>query len=98
MYHSVNGWYISTSPENYRTHVCHVKATKNKHIINTVQFKHTHITNPTVTHSNKVMKFLSKCVTAIQGLGISDGNHQVRDLKRVFIATKDAIQREPDSL
>jgi hypothetical protein len=27
-YHSVNGWYLSTSPEHYHTHVCHIKSTK----------------------------------------------------------------------
>ena len=71
--------------------MCHIKATKNKRISDTVQFKHKHITNPTVTHAGKVMKSLSECVTTIQGLGCSNGNHHMRDLKRVFIAAKDAI-------
>ena len=78
--------------------MCHIKATKNKRISDTVQFKHKHITNPTVTHAGKVMKSLSECVTTIQGLGGGDGNHHMRDLKRVFIAAKDTIQRDPDSL
>jgi hypothetical protein len=25
-YHSIDGWYLFTSPEHYRTHTCHVKA------------------------------------------------------------------------
>ncbi len=27
-YPSVNGWYLSSSREHYRTHVCHIKSTK----------------------------------------------------------------------
>jgi hypothetical protein len=29
-YHFANGWYLSTLPEHYRTHVCHIKSTKSK--------------------------------------------------------------------
>eukprot|EP00804_Cyclotella_cryptica_P030137 CCRYP_009543-RA/>CCRYP_009543-RA protein AED:0.35 eAED:0.35 QI:0/0/0/1/0/0/2/0/428 len=29
-FHSVDGWYISTSPEHYRTHRCHIKATNSE--------------------------------------------------------------------
>ena len=27
-YHSVDGWYLYTSPDHYRMHACHIKATK----------------------------------------------------------------------
>ena len=27
-YKSVDGWYLATSPEHYRTHLCHIKSTK----------------------------------------------------------------------
>jgi hypothetical protein len=50
-YHCVNGWYLYTLPEHYRTHVCHIKETKSDHLSDTVHFKHKHITNPEVTHS-----------------------------------------------
>ena len=29
-YHSVDGWYLCTSPEHYRTYVCSVKETNSK--------------------------------------------------------------------
>ncbi|KAL7481388.1 hypothetical protein ACHAW6_007071 [Cyclotella cf. meneghiniana] len=29
-FHSMDGWYISTSPEHYRTHRCHVKSTNSE--------------------------------------------------------------------
>ena len=28
-YHSVDGWYLYTSPEHYRNHACHINSTKN---------------------------------------------------------------------
>eukprot|EP00804_Cyclotella_cryptica_P026381 CCRYP_007674-RA/>CCRYP_007674-RA protein AED:0.46 eAED:0.59 QI:0/0/0/1/0/0/2/0/127 len=34
-FHSVDGWYISTSPEHYRTHRCHIKATNSERFSNT---------------------------------------------------------------
>ncbi len=29
-YHSVDGWYLFTSPKHYRTHNCHIRHTKSK--------------------------------------------------------------------
>jgi hypothetical protein len=65
-YHSVDGWYF-TSPEHYPTHTCYVKATKSKHHLNTVHFKHKNITNPTITHADKVMQALVECTKTITG-------------------------------
>ena len=36
VYHSVDGWYLSTSPKHYRTHRCHIKATKSERVSNTI--------------------------------------------------------------
>ena len=44
-YHSVDGWYLFTSPEHYRTHNCHIKHTKSERLSDTVQFQHKRITN-----------------------------------------------------
>eukprot|EP00804_Cyclotella_cryptica_P028441 CCRYP_014211-RB/>CCRYP_014211-RB protein AED:0.26 eAED:0.26 QI:0/0/0/1/0.33/0.25/4/0/726 len=35
-YHSVDGWYIGTSPEHYRTHKCHIKATNSERFSDTM--------------------------------------------------------------
>ena len=35
-FHSVDGWYLATSPEHYRTYKCHIKSTKSDHFSNTV--------------------------------------------------------------
>ncbi len=67
-YHLVNGWYLFTSPEQYRTHNCHIKHTKSEQLSNTVQFQHKLITNPSIMHANKVMQAQAECVKAIQGM------------------------------
>ena len=43
-YHSIDGWYLATSPDHYRTHTCHIKSTQSERLSDTVHFKHTHIT------------------------------------------------------
>jgi hypothetical protein len=67
-YHLLDGWYLFTSPEHYHTHYCHIKHTKSKQISDTVQFQHKHITNPSITHADKVMQALAECIKAIQGM------------------------------
>ena len=43
-YHSVDGWYLSTSPEHYTVHNCYVKTTQVERLTDTIQFKHNNIT------------------------------------------------------
>ena len=54
-YHTVDGWYLATSPEHYRTHTCHIKETHSERLSDTVHFSHKNITRPTVTHADKIM-------------------------------------------
>jgi hypothetical protein len=74
--HSVDGWYLFTSPEHYCTHNFHIKHTKSEQLSDTVQFQHKRITNPTITHANKVMHALADCVKALQGMISSTRNLQ----------------------
>ena len=98
-YHSVDGWYLFTSPEHYRTHNCHIKYTKSEQLSNTVQFQHKHITNPTITHANKVMHALADCVKALQGMtGCARNSQAAQDLKQIIEATKAHVQAQPDRL
>ena len=46
---AIDGWYLQTSPEHHRCHRIYVKKTKDERILNTVTFKHRHITQPAVT-------------------------------------------------
>ena len=54
-FHSVDGWYLSTSPEHYRTHRCHVKPTNSERLSDTVHFHHKDITNPSITPADKLI-------------------------------------------
>jgi hypothetical protein len=92
-YHSVDGWYLFTSPKHYGTNNCHIKHTKSKQLSSTVQFQHKHITNPTITHANKVMHALANCVKALHGMTSSARNSQTaQDLQRIINATQAHVQ------
>jgi hypothetical protein len=95
-YHSVDGWYLFTSPEHYCTHNCHIKHTKSKQVSNTVQFQHKRITNPSIMHANEVMQALAECVKAIQGMtGKASNSQPAQDLQRIVDATQACIQTNP---
>ena len=98
-FHSVDGWYLFTSPEHYRTHNCHIKHTKSERLSDTVQFQHKRITNPTITHADKVMQALAECVKVIHGLKGKDKTSQATlDLQRIVDATQARITAHPDSI
>ena len=82
-FHSVDGWYIATSPEHYRTHKCHIKETKSDRFSDTVQFQHKNITNPTVTPHDKLMHALADCAKAIKGIENIDTSQDLRDIQRI---------------
>jgi hypothetical protein len=92
-YHSVDGWYLFTSPEHYRTHTCYVKATKSKCHLDTVHFKHKHITHPTITHADKVMQALMECVKTITGATRGTTAQDAKDLQRIGKATQAALHK-----
>eukprot|EP00956_Cyclotella_meneghiniana_P005003 scaffold6172_cov42-Cyclotella_meneghiniana.AAC.9 len=82
-YHSVDGWYLNTSPEHYRVHNCYIKNTKNTRLSDTVQFQHKSITNPEITPLDKLMRAIANCKAALQGLLDGDkSNQQINELKQ----------------
>jgi hypothetical protein len=89
-YHSVYGWYLATSPEHYRTHVCYVKETKSKQLTDTVQFNHKRITNPKITHADKILEALAGCAKAITDMGDVSGSGEMKQLQR--LATQAAMK------
>ena len=54
--HSVNGFYVSTSRENYRCYTLQAKDTRSKSVSDIVFFKHKYITNMTVTPEDTVIQ------------------------------------------
>ena len=77
-YHKVYGWYLATSPENYRTHRCHIKSTRNERFIDTIHFSHREFTLPTITHADKVMAAIEDCAKAINNLGNGNGYKETK--------------------
>jgi hypothetical protein len=85
-FHSVDGWYLSTSPEHYRTHRCHIKSTNSERLSDTVHFQHKDITRPSVTPADKLMQAIADCKRAILGYTTPAGAgplHHLRAILRV---------------
>ena len=97
-FHSVDGWYLSTSPEHYRTHRCYVKSTRSERLTDTAQFQHKNITNPTLTHGDKLMRAIDDCHRAIKGMGPGTGDTDLHDLRRLLDATSATVQHHHDIL
>ena len=83
-YHTVDGWYLATSAEHYRTHLCHIKDTRSKRFTDTVHFSHKNITNPTVTHADKIMAAIAECAKAIKTMGSDNGADEMAQLQRLM--------------
>ena len=82
-YHTVDGWYLATSPEHYRTHLCHVKETRSERLSDTVHFSHKNITRPTVTHADKIMRAIAECAKAIKGMEGEQGKQEMEQLQKL---------------
>jgi len=64
-----------------------------------VQFQHKRITNPTITHADKVMHALADCIKALQGMTSSARNSQAaHNLQCIIEATKAHVQARPDCI
>jgi hypothetical protein len=53
--HSLNGWYLGTSPEHYRCHHFFCKKTQSERILDTVSFQHRYLTIPELTTEDKIV-------------------------------------------
>ena len=95
-FHSVDGWYLATSPEHYRTHRCHIKSTRSERLSDTVHFHHKGITNPSLTEADKLMKAVADCSAALKGINSAAPTEQSRDLARLLDATSNRLASSPD--
>ena len=93
-YHSVDGWYLYTSPEHYRTHACHIKATNSEQLTDTMQLQHKHITNPTVTTADKIMAALADCIKAVKGATAIKSRNELKELERLVTSNKQHYNEE----
>jgi hypothetical protein len=63
---AIDAWYLRTSDEHYRCHVIFVKHSRSERISDTVHFKHKHITIPTVTPEDTIVKCLNDLTQALK--------------------------------
>jgi hypothetical protein len=74
---------LHTSPEHYRVHNCHTKSTRKERLTDTIQFRHKNITNPTISHADKVMKALADCAAVLKGIQHLPPKQQFDELKSI---------------
>eukprot|EP00984_Skeletonema_dohrnii_P002295 scaffold797_cov118-Skeletonema_dohrnii-CCMP3373.AAC.10 len=94
-FHSVEGWYLNTSDEHYRTHNCHIKHTRSERLSNTVKFLHKHITNPTISHADKVMQAITDLRKTIKALEKEEPTAQFEELQLLVDAASNTIINNP---
>ena len=87
-YHSVDGWYLATSPEHYCKHLCHIKKTNSERFTDTAHFSHQKTTKPTITYANKVMAAIAHCDKTIKNIGSNDGAYEMQQLLKL---TKESV-------
>ena len=90
-YHTVDGWYLATSKEHYRTHCCHIKETRSERLTNTAHISHKIITNPTITHAYKIMTAIAECAKIIKEKGNANGKPELDQLRQLA----EAVRKDP---
>ena len=79
-YHSVDRWYLATSPDHYRTHICHIKTTNSERFTDTAQFSHKKTTKSTITHAGNILAAIADCAKAIKNMGSNAGAYEMQQL------------------
>ena len=81
--HSVDGFYIGTSYEHYRSHTIWVKKTKAMRISESVFFRHNYITQPPLTLYDVIIKALQDLKHAVKGTNNHKGNENLGALVKM---------------
>ena len=88
--HSPNGYYLGTSPDHYRAHRIYVKATNAERVSEIVFFKHKYLTNPTVTHADRIVQAARELYNALskkkQGMDKTT-MEDLRELSKMYLKT-----------
>lgn len=93
--HAAKGWYIGTSPDHYRAHIINVADTGSDRVSKSVYFKHKYITNPAMTHANKVVeaaRALCKALTKAWGKKSDKRMADLTRLSEIFTDTAKTLQ------
>ena len=76
-------------------HNCHVKATRSELLTDTVHLQHKHITNPEISHADKVMAAISECAKAIKGMTAIENDPTMRQLQQLARLTAQEARNNP---
>ena len=86
--HSIDSWYIGTSPDHYRSNIVLVDETKAERITDTIIFHHRRITNPAVSRADEIVAAASKLTEALKGNIQQDLTtidiHELERLENIF--------------
>ena len=86
--HSADGYYLGASPDHYRTHRIYVKAINAGRVSEAVFFKHKYLTNPTVTHADRVVQAARELYNVLskKKQGIDKSNVEgLRELSTIYL-------------
>ena len=97
-YHSLDGWYLSTSPKHYHVHNCYIKSTSTERLTNTMQFQHKSITNPTISPQDKIMLALANYKTALAGMMSGGPTQQMEELQTIVTNAHTHLQQQQESI
>jgi hypothetical protein len=65
--HSIDRWYLGTSPEHYQCHIIYAKGTQSERLSDTVFFKTKFITQPTLLFGGRCEELQEdRCVRVCQ--------------------------------
>ncbi|KAL7477511.1 hypothetical protein ACHAW6_003318, partial [Cyclotella cf. meneghiniana] len=92
--HSMDGWYLKTSPEHHRCHIVFVKKTQSKRVIDTVLFKHKYITQPEVMPADMIIKAYHDLTKALQGIKNPKDQQQMEALEQIQQQLKPGYKKE----
>ena len=87
------GWYVGFSPDHYRCSRNVDRRTKKESVSQTVVMKHKRITNPTVTHEDKVVHAVRQLHSSVQGMTNARGDEAMRELQRLADAVAPVVKR-----
>ena len=71
------------SHEHYRCHVIYVKMTRSERVTDTVHFKHKHISQPTVTPEDIIVKVLNNLTQALNERRNKKGTEEMEALQKM---------------
>ena len=77
--HSIDSWYIGTSPDHYRCHTVFTKETKMERVTDTISFKHKRITNPMVSAADEISSAAANLTKALK-------NNMIENLPNLELA------------